>query len=522
MFQVLAFATALAVPALEAELDTYMKRLEAIGFSGALMVTKNDQVVIEKAYGWADLAAGRRMATDTVFDLGSITKQFTGAAILKLESEGKLRTDDAIGKYFEDVPSDKRAITLHHLLTHSSGLRSDFAESDYEQVGREEYVKRALASELLWAPGTRYYYSNAGFSILAAIMEKVSGETYETYLRERLFKPAGMEETGYKLPGWPPARIAHGYRDGEDWGTIVERLAPEGAPFWMLRGNGGIHTTLADVRAWDKALESDALLPKESRVKLFTPYIDENESGESQYAYGWVVEKTARGTRDIWHDGGNGVYMADLHRFVDEGILVFLASTVAELPASPIRRTVTKIVFGEPYDLPPVAVSVSESELNALDGAVYRFPGGGEIALDVRGGSLLADLRGQETYDAWSAAPLDRNRVRFVTGRALEATKKEADTEKVEILGAAARPDGIAFADVRADSGSGWEYYRCVFRGEELLDVQWRPRTRVPRLVPVSSDEWIPYDLATGAGKPLKIAPEVLEVGGSRAARVRP
>jgi CubicO group peptidase (beta-lactamase class C family) len=518
----LAVAAVLAAPPLESELDTYMKRLEAIGFSGALLVTKNDQIVIERAYGWADRAAGRRMATDTVFDLGSITKQFTGAAILKLESEGKLRTDDLIGKYFKDVPSDKRAITLHHLLTHSSGLRSDFADSDYEPVGREEYVRRALASELLWAPGTRYYYSNAGFSILAAIVEMVSGESYEAFLRERMFKPAGMEETGYKLPAWPKARIAHGYRDGEDWGTIIERLAPEGAPFWMLRGNGGIHTTLKDVRAWDKALESDALLPKEARVKLFTPYIDEDESGESRYAYGWVVEKTARGTRDIWHDGGNGVYMADLHRFVDEGVLVFLASTVAELPASPIRRTVTKIVFGEPYDLPPAAIAIDESALSPLDGAVYRLPGGGEIALDVRGGSLLAELRGQDAYDAWSVSPLERNRVRSLTERTIEATKKEAGTEKVEMLGAAARPDGIAFADARADSGSGWEYYRCVFRGEELLDVQQRPRTRVSRLVPVSAGEWVPYDLASGAGKPLKIAPDTMEIGGSRAARVRP
>jgi CubicO group peptidase (beta-lactamase class C family) len=522
MMGAFAVAAVLAAPALESELDTYMKRLEAIGFSGALMVTKDDQVVIEKAYGWADRAAGRRMTTDTVFDLGSITKQFTGAAILKLESEGKLGTEDLIGKYFENVPPDKQAITLHHLLTHSSGLRSDFAESDYEEVGREEYVKRALSSELLWAPGTRYYYSNAGFSILAAVVEKVSGQGYEAFLRERLFKPAGMEETGYKLPAWPRERIAHGYRDGEDWGTILERLAPDGAPFWMLRGNGGVHTTLADVRAWDKALESDTLLPKESRVKLFTPYIDEDESGESQYAYGWVVEKTPRGTRDIWHDGGNGVYMADLHRFVDEGVLVFLASTVSELPASPVRRTVTKIVFGEPYELPPVAMAVSDAQLQALDGAIYRLPGGGEIELDARGGALVASLRGQDAYDAWSRSPLESDRARFATARALEEAKKEAGTDRVEFLGAASRPNGIVVADVRVDSDSGPQYTRFVFRGDELLDAQPRPRTRLQRLVPLSSIEWVPYDLANGAGKPLKIAPETLEIGGSRAARVRP
>ncbi len=522
MFQALALATTLAAPALEAELDTYMTRLEAIGFSGALLVTKDDRIVIEKAYGWSNRAAGRRTSTDTVFDMGSITKQFTAAAILKLESQGKLRTEDTIERYFEGVPADKRGITLHHLLTHSSGLRSDFAESDYETVGREEYVKRALASELLWAPGTRYYYSNAGFSLLAAVVEMVSGESYETYLRERLLKPVGMEETGYKEPRWPSERIAHGYRDGEDWGTIIERLAPEGAPFWMLRGNGGIHTTLKDVRLWDKALESDSLLPPASRAKLFTPYIDEDESGESQYAYGWVVEKTARGTRDIWHDGGNGVYMADLHRFVDEGVLVFIASTVSELPASPIRRMVTRIVFGEPYELPPAAATVSESKLADLEGAVYRLSSGGEIAFDVQYGALIATLRGQDAYDAWSGTPLGAERLRSLTERAREAAKKEAGTDRIEVLGAAARPNGILVADIRADFERGPQYYRVVFREGEILDVQSSPRNRVHRLVPLSESEWVPYDLATGAGTPLKLAKDALEIGGSRAARVRP
>ncbi|MGH9336266.1 MAG: serine hydrolase domain-containing protein, partial [Vicinamibacteria bacterium] len=288
MIASLALTTALIAPPSAGELDGYMKRLEAIGFSGAVLVTQDDSVVLEKAYGWADRDHEIRMAGDTVFDLGSVTKQFTGAAILKLESEGKLRTQDAIGRYFADVPSDKKEITLHHLLTHTSGLRSDFAESDYEPVGREEYQKRALSSELLWAPGTRYHYSNAGYSLLAAIVEMVSKERYETYLRERILKPLGIHETGYKEPGWSPSRIAHGYREGEDWGTIVERLSPEGAPFWMLRGNGGIHTTMKDVRLWHEALETDRFLPADFRKKLFTPFVNEDESGETQYAYGWV------------------------------------------------------------------------------------------------------------------------------------------------------------------------------------------------------------------------------------------
>ncbi len=155
------------------------------------------------------IARGVPLRTDSVYDLGSITKQFTAAAILTLEMQGKLAVTDLASKYLDGVPADKSAITLHHLLTHSSGLESDFSPSDYDPVGREEYVGRALQSTLLFAPGGGYEYSNAGYSLLAAIVEKVSGQPYEIYLTERVLKPAGMRETGYKLPTWVPDRVAH-------------------------------------------------------------------------------------------------------------------------------------------------------------------------------------------------------------------------------------------------------------------------------------------------------------------------
>jgi CubicO group peptidase (beta-lactamase class C family) len=225
------------------ELDVYFSRLEALGFSGTALVRRGAEVILGKGYGWADKSRGRRMTAADVVDLGSIAKQFTAAAILRLEADGKLGTGDPITRFFKDVPPDKRGITLHHLLTHSAGLASDFAESDYEPVLRDEYVRRALASALLGPPGKRYAYSNAGFSLLAAVVELVSGKNYEAYLADRLFRPTGMTETGYKLPGWPPERIAHGYSGGDDWGTIISRLGPPDAPYWALRGNGGIHST---------------------------------------------------------------------------------------------------------------------------------------------------------------------------------------------------------------------------------------------------------------------------------------
>src|SRR4029077_12786787 len=197
---------------------------------------------------------------DTVFSVGSITKQFTAAAILKLEMQGKLHVEDAIGKYLANVPDDKRAITLHRLLTHTAGLESDFA-GDYDPVSRDEYVKRILASKLRTKPGEVFFYANSGYSLLGAIVEIASGMPYEKYLRDNLFLPAGMKDTGYKLPNWPATRVAVGYHDGKRWGRLTEKPWAGDGPYWALRANGGIHSTLDAMLPWHIPLPGGAIFP---------------------------------------------------------------------------------------------------------------------------------------------------------------------------------------------------------------------------------------------------------------------
>ena len=154
------------------KLDLYLSRLEALGYSGGLAVVKGGETVLLKGYGQADREGGVPMRPDSVFNLGSITKPFTAAAILRLQELGKLKTSDPVSRFFDGVPGDKAGITLEHLLTHSSGLESDFSPTDYEATTREEYVRRALASKLLFPPGEGYEYANAGYSLLAAIVEQ--------------------------------------------------------------------------------------------------------------------------------------------------------------------------------------------------------------------------------------------------------------------------------------------------------------------------------------------------------------
>ena len=377
--------------------DEYFERLAGSGYDGGVLVVRGDRRLVEKGYGFANRSAGIRADKQTVFNLGSITKQFTAAAILRLEEQGKLRTTDSIRRFFPSAPADKRDITLHQLLTHTAGFASDFSPTDYEPTTRDEYMRRMLASTLRTAPGRAHFYSNAGYSMLAAIVEIVTGEEYETALTRLVLAPAGMRETGYKAPHWASSRLAHGTQNGGDWGTIAERVAGAGQPYWALRGNGGLGTTLGDMARWDAALRGDAVLADSSRRKFMTGYVNEGPDGRSQYAYGWAVMRSSRGTRIVTHNGGNGIFVAEWIRFLDDSVTIFVASTNAAMTASPAVRTVSRIVFGQPYELPPQRVAITPASLTRVTGS-YAVPGGGQLVLRVAGGKLLADPSGQGAW----------------------------------------------------------------------------------------------------------------------------
>jgi len=247
------------------KLEQFMNRAAEEGFTGAVIVAVGDDVLLERGYGRLDPDEERPVTASSVFTTGSITKQFTAAAVLELEEMKKLSVSDPITKYFKNVPADKKSITIHQLLSHTAGFPPAIGD-DFERVGRDEYVGRALASELLFEPGTGYEYSNVGFSLAAAIIEIASGKPYEEFLHEHLFVPAGMKDTGYHIPAWDPARLAHGVSDdGGDWGTLVDRAFSDGGPGWHLAGNGGIHSTVGDMLRWHRALEGDKILSAASK-----------------------------------------------------------------------------------------------------------------------------------------------------------------------------------------------------------------------------------------------------------------
>ena len=383
--------------AIRARVGVYMDRLASVGYSGAVLVLRNGMPVVERAIGFANREQGIKADTRTTWNLGSITKQFTAAAILRLEELGKLHTTDSITRWFPAAQGPKRNITVHQLLTHTAGFESDYAPTDYTPNTRAEYMQRMLAAPLQSPPGAEHSYANSGYSMLAAIIEIITGKEFEVALTELVLTPAGMTETGYTRPNWPAARISHGYQNGADWGTIPDKLRVSGAPFWALRGNGGLQTTLADMARWEKVTTTNIVLTDSSRRKWMTGHVSEGGPGDSKYAYGWAVHPSARGTRVVEHNGGNGVFVAEWRRFPDEGISIFVASSVAELKASPVVDDIEKAVFGGDYTLPPAAVPVDASALAAVAGR-WRSATGDGLDIDARDGRLVVRATGPATW----------------------------------------------------------------------------------------------------------------------------
>ncbi len=319
-------STAITDPASDGDdLDTYLTDIETGGFSGVIAVRDGD-VITTRAYGVADRENDVPVDAETVFDIGSITKQFTGAAILRLEMDGLLSVNDPLGDHVPGLPDDKGAITLHQLLTHTAGLPHGFGPDD-QPIGRSEFLTLVAATPLASDPGERYEYSNVGYALLAAVIEFETGGPYEEYLRTALFEPAGMFDTGYLLPDWDDHTIAVGYdhASGARFGRPNEQLWDVDGPYWNLLGNGGILSTGADMLRWDAALLGEQVLDATAKSKFFAPHVLDVPEVGIGYGYGWAIIPTT-GAPLITHDGSNGFFYADFLRLVDHDVAVFIAA----------------------------------------------------------------------------------------------------------------------------------------------------------------------------------------------------
>jgi CubicO group peptidase (beta-lactamase class C family) len=369
-----------------ADTAEYFESLEKLGFAGGLLVTRGDETIIHTGYGMADREANIPWSADTISTMGSITKQFTGAAILLLQEDGLLKVDDPITKYFSNVPADKATISLHQLLTHSSGIVELEGVDDWDPIDWEPYFQRVMDQPLEFEPGSSFSYSNTGYSLLAAIIEQITGESYERFLRERLLLPAGLTDTGYKYAGWDDARVASGYQDDERWGNVLERSVDEDGPYWALRGNGGIHSTTVDMARWGKVLMRGALLSQQSMDAYWEAHVDEG-FGDSFYGYGWVVMQGPGERRVITHNGGNTIFFADMAIYPDDDIVFVVQTNVAtDWPVSNrmLEMMAERLFNGVPYPVTPDLVDINPEAIASLAGQYIVGDGDEALGFTVR------------------------------------------------------------------------------------------------------------------------------------------
>ncbi|MFH1253839.1 MAG: serine hydrolase [bacterium] len=344
----------------EAKLDSYIKAYVELGkFSGSVLVAKDGKILLCKGYGMANYEHDIPNTPQTKFRLASITKQFTAMAVMQLQEQGLLSVNDTLSKYIPDYPSGNK-ITIHHLLTHTSGVPNvtAFPESERKKIKPhtlEQLIERFKLKPLDFKPGEKHSYSNSGYILLSYIIEKASGKKYETVLKENIFTPLNMINSGYDKSSTVIKNRASGYSMSGDElinASYIDMSYPAGA--------GALYSTVEDLYLWDQALYSEKLLSDELRATVFAPHsiMHQDDPDSSSYGYGWCIGKLHN--RNITeHAGGIDGFSTDICRYPDEKVCVIVLSNCNHFKASKIAQGLAAIVFREKYELPKKHIAIS-------------------------------------------------------------------------------------------------------------------------------------------------------------------
>ncbi len=319
-------------------LKTQMKEHRIPGV--ALKIIRNGKPIKTAAYGLANLELNVPARPETVFEIGSITKQFTAAGILLLAQEGKLSVDDKISNYLKDTPAAWANVTIRHLLTHTSGIKS-YTGLDGFQVWRhltqQQFIQAIGRQPMEFAPGDSWKYCNTGYNLLGHIIENVSATTYWNFMSERIFQPLGMHATTNRLPSLVIPNRAAGYEQ-------TNRV-------WMNRDSdltevfsaGAIASTVGDLAKWNAALDGERLLTAASKAQMWTP-VTLNSGTNKTYGFGWNVV-TTEGHKNIGHGGSTSGFSASIQRFPDDHLAVIVLTNTDEEIATILARKIATFFF---------------------------------------------------------------------------------------------------------------------------------------------------------------------------------
>lgn len=388
-----------AAAGIAAKMDEYLTAHARQGrFSGSVLVARNGQPVFSRGYGMANLEHDVPNTAQTKHRLGSITKQFTAMAVMMLQERGRLSVSDSICRHLADCPPAWQPITIHHLLTHTSGIPSytdfpDFGRSFYRPYTHAEMVASFRNLPLQFAPGTRFRYNNSGYFLLGLIIERLSGMPYENFLRESIFAPLGMTNTGYDRHERVLRHRATGYAvlgDAPVTAAYVDMSQPYAA--------GALYSTTEDLLKWEQALYTERLVPRRALDAIFTapePAPQGAPPGGGGYAYGWAVG-TLFNRRFFSHGGGIPGFSTFIARYPEDRVTVIVLSNLESAPSGAIARDLAAIVFDQPYEIPrerPVA-NVDPSVYDAYVGE-YQLAPNFILTITRDGNRLLTQATGQ-------------------------------------------------------------------------------------------------------------------------------
>jgi CubicO group peptidase (beta-lactamase class C family) len=358
----------------------------------AVLAVKDGKIILRKGYGMANLELGIPIKPGMVFRIGSITKQFTAAAIMKLAEEGKLSVTDDIKKYLPDYPTHGHKITIHHLLNHTSGIKSYTNIQEMYSLMRKDMTLKELMDffknqPMDFAPGERFLYNNSGYVLLGAIIEKASGKSYEAYIDENIFKPLGMSNSYYGSSIRIIPLRASGYEKEKNEITNASYLS-----MTLPYAAGSLLSTVDDLHRWYQALEAGKVISQKSLEQMYTP--TKLNNGKTQnYGYGWSL-RTLFGEKTIEHDGGINGFTTNALRVPGKKVFVTVLTNCPwrQATASYVSKWIGAVLCGKELK-EKKAVTLDTKILDAIVG-VYKITEGDLRTVTLEGKQLYTQ-RGQ-------------------------------------------------------------------------------------------------------------------------------
>lgn len=312
-------------------------------FNGSVLVAKNGKVLLNKGYGYKNKVEQVYNDTSTIYQIGSITKTFTAAIILRLQDEKMLSLNDKITKYIADYPNGDD-ITIENLLTHTSGIFEYLQSKEY---AKENFIKPISIGTLisffksqkrLFKSGEKFSYTNSGYILLAFIIEKITGKKYEQVVRDVIFEPLQMTHSGFDLRNLNDSNKAINYDNINKKRLISEPVFDSThAP-----GCGNIYSTATDLYKWDRALYGNKIVSQSFLQKAYIPY-------KAKYGYGWFID-SSYSKFNVFHGGGTPGFHSHIQRFINDDVCIVLLSNNAYCDLSEITNRLAAIIFNKPYE----------------------------------------------------------------------------------------------------------------------------------------------------------------------------